>query len=101
MKQLSRMKILGISLRKPSFDEVTAAAVMAAGLWLVYVAVVRALGHAFEPVQAGGVLLIIFWGCVCVRFGIHVGRGVQHLVLNVVLGAGLLMLYQAIVALLA
>jgi hypothetical protein len=28
------MKILGIELRKPSFEEVTASAVMAAGLWL-------------------------------------------------------------------
>ena len=95
------MKILGVQLRKPSFDEVTASAVMAAGLWLAYVAYVKANGDAVDAVHAGGVLLMIFWGCVCVRFGIHVGRGLQHLALNLALGAALLLLYQAAVALFA
>jgi hypothetical protein len=93
------MKILGIQLRRPSFDEITASAVMAAGLWLAYVALTRISGHAFEPVHAGAVLLIIFWGCVCVRFGIHVGRGLQHLVLNIAFGGALLALYQVLVGL--
>jgi hypothetical protein len=95
------MKILGIQLRKPSFDEVTASAVMAAGLWLAYVALTKVSGQAFDPVHAGAVLLIIFWGCVCVRFGIHVGRGLHHLVLNVAFGGALLLVYQGVVSLFA
>ena len=95
------MKILGIQLRKPSFDEVTASAVMAAGLWLAYIALMKVGGEAFDPVQSGAVLLIIFWGCVCVRFGIHVGRGLQHLVLNIAFGGALLVLYQGAVSLFA
>jgi hypothetical protein len=94
------MKILGIELRKPSFEEVTASAVMAAGLWLAYVALMKLSGHAFEPEHAGAVLLIMFWGCVCVRFGIHVGRGLQHLVLNVAFGGVLLLIYLGLMALL-
>jgi hypothetical protein len=95
------MKILGIQLRKPSFDEVTASAVMAAGLWLAYIALMKVGGQAFDAVQSGAVLLIIFWGCVCVRFGIHVGRGLQHLVLNIAFGGALLVLYQGAVSLFA
>jgi hypothetical protein len=95
------MKILGIQLRKPSFNEVTASAVMAAGLWLAYVALMKVSGQGFDRVQAGAVLLVIFWGCVCVRFGIHVGRGVQHLALNVAFGGALLILYQGAVSLFA
>jgi len=94
------MKILGIQLRKPSFDEVTASAVMAAGLWLAYIALMKVGGQAFDAVQSGAVLLIIFWGCVCVRFGIHVGRGLQHLVLNVAFGGVLLLIYLGLMALL-
>lgn len=95
------MNILGVQLRKPSFNEVTAAAVMALGLWLAYVGALRAGGSDFEPINAGGTLLIIFWGCVCVRLGIHVGKGLSHLVLNVGFGALLLGVYQACVTLLA
>jgi hypothetical protein len=35
-----------------------------------------------------------------VRFGIHVGRGLQHLVLNVAFGGTLLLLYLGAMALL-
>lgn len=95
------MKLLGIQLRKPSFNEVTASAVMAAGLWLAYVALLRTTGGVFEPIDAGAALLVIFWGCVCARLGIHVGRGVRHLALNVLMGGALLAAYQGIVLLAA
>lgn len=95
------MKLLGIQLRKPSFEEVTASAVMAAGLWLAYVALLRAGGGAFEPIEAGAALLVIFWGCVCARCGIHVGRGLRHLALNVLMGGALLAIYQFVVLLVA
>ena len=93
------MKILGVQLRKPSFNEVTASAVMASGLWLLYVAALRATDAVFEPINAGATLLVIFWGCVCVLLGIHVGRGLSHLSLNVCFGAALLGVYQALITL--
>lgn len=93
------MKLLGIELRRPSFGEVTASAVMASGLWLAYVGLWRASGQAFVAADAGATLLVIFWGCVCVRLGIRVDRGPRHLMLNLLLGGGLLMLYQAVLLL--
>src|SRR2546430_16882899 len=36
------MKILGVELKQPTFNEVTASAVMAAGLWLACMALMRA-----------------------------------------------------------
>lgn len=74
---------------------------MAAGLWLAYVGALRASGGSFEPVNAGATLLIIFWGCVCVRLGIHVGRGLPHLALNVGFGTLLLGAYQTLITLLS
>lgn len=95
------MKILGVELRKPTFNEVTASAVMAAGIWLAYVALWRAAEQPLLAVDAGAALLIIFWGCVCARVGIRVDRGPRHLAVNLVCGAVILTAYQAIVSLLA
>lgn len=95
------MKLLGIQLRRPTFGEVTASAVMATGIWLAYVGLTGASGQPFVPADAGGALLVIFWGCVCVRFGIRVDHGLRHLVLNVLLGGALLLLYQALLTLAA
>ena len=47
------MKILGIQLRRPSFNEVTVSAVMASGLWLAAVGVLRVSGKSFDAVDAG------------------------------------------------
>lgn len=95
------MKILGVALRKPSFNEVTASAVMAAGIWLAYVAISRATHQPLLAVDAGAALLIIFWGCVCTRVGIRIDQGLRHLAVNVVCGAVILTAYQGIVSLLA
>jgi hypothetical protein len=92
------MKILGIQLRRPSFGEVTASAVMATGLWLAYVGVTRVSGQPFVSGDAGAALLVIFWGCVCVRLGIRVDHGPRHLLLNVLLGGALLLVYQTVLA---
>jgi hypothetical protein len=95
------MKILGVELRQPTFNEVTASAVMAAGLWLACMALMRASEQPLDRVEAGGALLVIFWGCVGVRLGIRVDRGARHLALNVVFGALLLAVYHGIVTLLS
>jgi hypothetical protein len=95
------MKLLGIQLRRPSFNEVTVSAVMAAGLWLAAVGVLRVSGKNFDAADAGAMLLIVFWGCVCARMGIRVDRGPRHLALNVLLGGALLSVYQAVLTLLA
>jgi hypothetical protein len=95
------MKILGIQLRQPTFGEVTASAVMAAGLWLACVALLRANDQPLDRIEAGGALLVIFWGCVGVRLGIRVDRGARHLALNVLFGAVLLGVYHAVVTLLS
>ena len=94
------MKIIGVELRKPSFTEVTAAAVLACGLWLAWLGIARSIGHAVERADAGAMLLVIFWGCVCVRLGIRVDRGVRHLALNLVCCGLIVGLYQAALALL-
>lgn len=92
------MKILGIQLRRPSFAEVTASGVMATGLWLAFVGLSRVSGQPFDAADAGAALLVIFWGCVCVRLGIRVDHGLRHLVLNVLLGGALLLVYQGVLA---
>ena len=97
----SSMKILGIQLSKPSFNEVTASAVMAAGLWLACMALLRVSEQPLDRIEAGGALLVIFWGCVGVRMGIRIDRGVRHLAANLLCGGVILALYHAIVSLIA
>ena len=92
------MKLLGVELRKPTFTETTMSAVMAVGLWMSYIGVANALHSMPDPISAGGMLLVIFWGCICARFGIRIDRGVRHIVLNVAFGAVLLLAYQAAIA---
>lgn len=89
------MKIIGIPLRKPSFAEITSAAVLACGLWLAFVALAVRLDTAPDRADAGAALLVIFWGCVCVRLGIRVDQGGRHLALNLGCCALLMALYQA------
>lgn len=96
------MKIIGIELRRPSFNEVTASAVLAAGLWMAIVALWKSVGAPpLDRIDAGALLLVVFWGCVCVRFGIRVERGPRHLALNLAFCALLVSVYQAAVTLFA
>jgi hypothetical protein len=88
------MHILGIPLRKPTFNEITAATVMGVGLWLALVAVLVVSGRPVEKVDAGAALLIVLWGCLGVRFGIRIDQGARHLVANVAVSALLLAAYQ-------
>ena len=95
------MKILGIPLTKPSFNEVTASAVMAAGLWLACMALWRVSDQPLDRIEAGAALLVIFWGCVGVRMGIRFDRGVRHVAANVLCAGVILALYHLIVSIIA
>jgi hypothetical protein len=92
------MTFFGIALRRPSFNEVTVAAVMATGLWLAAVGVAHASGHALEAGDAGALLVVSLWGCVGPRLGLRLGHGGRHLVANVGVSALLLGLYQGALA---
>jgi hypothetical protein len=92
------MKLIGIPLRRPNFAEVTAAAVMATGLWLAGVALARTLHLEMSRIDAGALLLVLAWGCVSARMGIRVGAGQRHLLVNLVVSAVLLVTYQALCA---
>ena len=93
------MKILGIELSKPSFNEVTASAVMAAGLWLTCVALFKVSEQPMDRIEAGAALLVIFWGCVGVRMGIRFDRGLHHVAANVLGGGVILAVYHFMVTL--
>ena len=88
------MKLFGIPLRKPSFNEVTAATIMAIGVWLACMGGAVALGQHLSKVDAGAALLVILWGCLSVRFGVHIGQGRAHLAANISVTAVLLLVYQ-------
>ncbi|NRF65917.1 hypothetical protein HLB44_02835 [Aquincola sp. S2] len=90
------MKLIGISLRKPSFGELTAAAVMATGLWLVAVGGLRAFQVEIGRADAGALLLIVLWACVSARLGIRIGMGQRHLLANLLGSAALLALYELV-----
>jgi hypothetical protein len=89
------MKLLGIPLRRPGFDELTAAAVMATGLWVAAVGVLHLLHWQLGKVDAGALLLVMFWGCVSARLGISIGMGQRHLAANLLVSGLLLGVYQA------
>ena len=88
------MTFFGISLRRPSFNEVTAATVMAVGLWLAVIGLAHVSGHALQARDAGAVLIVAIWGCIGVRVGFGVGQGGRHLAGHVGVSAALLGLYQ-------
>lgn len=88
------MKFFGIALRRPRFSELTAAAVMASGLWILSLAALHALQMTPSRVDAGALLLMIAWGCMSVRLGLRMDRGQRHVAANVAGAALLLALYQ-------
>lgn len=92
------MQIFGISLRRPSFSEITGAAVLATGLFVAALGLMHALHMPIDRIEAGALLLVVLWGCVSVRLGIRVDQGKQHMVVNLVVSALLLGVYQGAVA---
>lgn len=88
------MKLIGIPLRRPSANELTAAAVMAAGLWTACVGLLHVLQVPIGKADAGALLLVVAWGCVSARVGVRVGMGQRHLLANLLISATLLGAYE-------
>lgn len=88
------MKLIGIPLRKPHFNELTAATIMGAGLWTLAVGVMHFLQLEVSKADAGALLLVVVWGCVSARVGIRVGMGHRHLAANLLVTALLLGVYE-------
>ena len=84
------MTFFGIQLRRPSFNEITAATVMAVGLWVAAVGLAQATGHGLEAHDAGALLVVAVWACVGTRLGLKVGNGGRHLAANLGVSAVLL-----------
>lgn len=88
------MKFIGVSLRRPGFNELTAAAVMGSGLWVLAVGVAHVMRMGLTKGDAGALLLVMLWACVSARVGIRVGDGGRHLVANLLVSGVLLALYE-------
>lgn len=95
------VKTSALSLRRPSFAEITAAAVMAAGLWCAALAVLRALGWPLGAGDAGALLIVVAWGCLSVRVGVDLVKGGRHLMAYLMVSAVLLGAYEGMRSLLA
>ncbi len=89
------MTLFGISLRKPGFGEVTAAAVMAVGIWLALCGVARLIGGGLERGEAGALLLVVAWACVAARLGLSIDASRRHALVNLGVAAVLLSAYEA------
>jgi hypothetical protein len=86
--------LLGIPLRRPAFAELTAATIMAVGLWAAAVGLLLASRVDFSRSDAGALLVALAWACLSTRVGIRVGQDRRHLVANL-LGCTLLLgVYQ-------
>jgi hypothetical protein len=88
------MMLFGIQLRRPTFNEVTAATVMAVGLWVAVIGLAQVSGHALQARDAGALLVVSIWGCIGARLGVGVGKGGRHLAAHVGVNAVLLAIYQ-------
>lgn len=95
------MKFFDIELHKPSFNEFTAATVMAVGLWIAAIGFAYAGGHALDAGEAGALLVMCVWGCVGTRLGLDMGRNGRHVAIHVGVSALLLGLYQGALSLVA
>lgn len=88
------MKFIGVPLRRPGFNELTAAAVMGSGLWILAVGLAHVARMELTKADAGALLLVMLWACVSARIGIRVGAGGRHLAANLVVSALLLAVYE-------
>lgn len=88
------MKLIGVPLRRPDFNELTAAAVMGSGLWVMAVGLAHVARMDLNKGDAGALLLVMLWACVSTRMGIRVGAGGRHLAANLLVSGVLLAAYE-------
>lgn len=88
------MSLLGITFRRPRFWEITASAIMAAGVWVAILGVTKVSGLPLSRRDAGALLLVILWGSVSARMGVRIGQGPNHLAVNLLVSAMVLGVYQ-------
>ncbi len=93
------MTFFGIALRKPSFGEITAAAVMALGCWLLAAGLAKAGGYPLDRTDAGSLLIVIVWAAMGTRLGLRLDHGPRHLAAHLAIAAFLLGTYQGALAL--
>ena len=90
------MHLIGIPLRKPNFAELTAASILAVGLWIACLGVMRAVQLEIGSADAGALLIVVAWACLSTRLGIRVGLGQRHLAANLLVSGVLLGLYEVV-----
>lgn len=95
------MKLFGIPLRRPGAHELTAASIMAVGLWVAAIGLTRVVPVTIDRSDAGALLLILLWACISTRLGIRVGMGNRHLAVNLLVSALLLGIYESALTLTA
>jgi hypothetical protein len=88
------MKLIGVPLRRPGFNELTAAAVLGSGLWVLAVGLAHVARMDLSKGDAGALLLVMLWACVSARMGIRVGAGGRHLAANLLVSGALLACYE-------
>ncbi|WP_176000231.1 hypothetical protein [Burkholderia vietnamiensis] len=89
------MQILGVTLRRPTFNDMTFAAAMGTAVFAVYELAVMALG--VHETTKGGLLFFAgtVWGALSNRIGIDLAKGWRAKVLFLI-GLGLLVMVPAI-----
>lgn len=90
------MKLIGIPLRRPNFGELTAAAILAVGLWIACLGLMRAASVDIARADAGALLVVVAWACLSTRLGIRVGAGQRHLAANLLVSGALLGVYEVV-----
>ena len=75
------MTVFGVDLKHPSLNELTAAVVIAVGLWLFLVFVGLA---STTKVGAGANLAALAFGCISSTCGLSASKGIWPLALNII-----------------
>ena len=78
------MTIFGIELRRPSFNEVTAATVMAVGLWVAVIGLAQVTGHALQARDAGDMLGVVLNAGAYTHTSVALGDAIKAIAIPVI-----------------